>query len=397
MEGNVNLKQAGHKQSFPKNIYLKGNEKTMTLFATKGTSLLMTILIWFLSLFGVHIGGGGNTPQPLDEYYFIPEGASLVMEDQTIKGPDKLKTNTNIANGTVYIYEDYTYTKDGNAWNVNVIDKTKTSYKSVVFRTDIVDKDLNVQRTVKNLFGSKTYKLTNCYADCVNLVDAPSVPNGCLDMTGAFRNCTNLVTPPQVEGDPDMSNAFDNCPNIRFPENYKIALPKCYLNYEKSTNSWKFVQQKFTEDDVHTLLARLEATSYKYCGRDIKVNEIKFYDITQSTLTLKPVPGNPRSAYFVIQYKNDIQYESSNDYWYARNSKCCIHDYEVKTKLVKVVDSRTQNYFCTLKLVPDSTVEPEHYVISEQNPDLDSAIILNYLNSKNNTFAGTSIDVSGLA
>ena len=396
MEGNVNLKQAGHKQSFPKNIYLKGNEKTMTLFATKGTSLLMTILIWFLSLFGVHIGGGGTT-QPPDEYYLIPVGASLVMEDQTIKGPDKLKTNTNIKDGTVYIYDDYTYTKEYNKWNARVIDKTKTSYESVSLKTQIVDKDLNVLRTVKNLFGIKEYNLANCYADCVNLVEAPSVPYGCLTMSGAFTNCTNLVTPPQVEGNPNMSNAFDNCPNICFPESYKISLPKCYLNYDKSTNSWKFVQQKFSEDDVHTLLARLEADGYKYCERDIIVNEIKFYDMMQSTLTLKPVPGNPRSAYFVIQYKNDIQYESSNDYWYARNSKCCIHDYEVKTKLVKVVDSRTQNYFCTLKLVPDSTVEPEHYVISEQNPDYDSATILKYLNSKNNTFAGTPIDVSGLA
>lgn len=371
----------------------------MALFAARGTSLLMTILIWFLGLLGINIGGKDDPIQQNKEYYFIPEGASLEMKDKTLQGPDKLDKDIKLEDGTVYTYGDYAYTKDTNCWKAKVIDKTKTSYESVSLKTQIVDKDLNVLRTEKKLFGVDKYKLSYCYRDCVNLVDAPNVPNGCLDMTGAFQNCEKLVTPPQIEGAPDMSYAFEGCPYVNFPNGYKISFPGFYMNFETKTHSWKFIQQKFSEDDVARILDKLERLDYKYCGKDIKAGEIKFYDEHQNTLTLRPVPSDPHSAYFTIQYRNDTQYASANDDWFAKGSKCC-GDYEVKTKLVKICDDK-DNYCCTLELIPTSdSAGPEHYIILEQSSvtnRLDGIVgyLWDYFDVKGYKFAGTRINISG--
>ena len=131
----------------------------MTLFAARGTSLFMTILIWFLGLFGINIGGKDDPIQQAKEYYFIPEGASLVMEDQTIQGPDKLDKDIKLEDGTVYTYGDYAYTKNLKYWDIKVIDRTKTSYEPVIFKTQIVDKDLNVLKTENHLFGETRHRL----------------------------------------------------------------------------------------------------------------------------------------------------------------------------------------------------------------------------------------------
>lgn len=322
------------------------------------------------------------------------------MEDQTIQGPDKLDKDIKLKDGAVYTYGDYAYTKDTNCWKAKVIDKTKTSYESVSLKTQIVDKDLNVLRTEKKLFGIDKYKLSYCYRDCVNLVDAPSVPYGCLSMRGAFSNCEKLVTPPQIEGEPDMSYAFEDCPYVHFPDKYKISFPGFYMNFETKTYSWKFVQQKFSEDDVTKILDQLEACNYQYCRKDIKVSEIKFYDENQNTLTLRPVPSDPHSAYFTIQYRDAEQYASANDDWFAKDSKCC-GDYEVKTKLVKICDDK-DNYCCTLELIPTSdSAGPEHYIILEQSSEtnvMDGTVghLWNYFDViKDYKFAGTRINITG--
>lgn len=320
------------------------------------------------------------------------------MEDQTIQGPDKLDKDIKLKDGAVYTYGDYAYTKDTNCWKAKVIDKTKTSYESVSLKTKIVDKDLNVLRTEKKLFGIDKYKLSYCYRDCVNLVDAPSVPYGCLSMRGAFSNCEKLVTPPQIEGEPDMSYAFEDCPYVHFPDKYKISFPGFYMNFETKTYSWKFVQQKFSEDDVTKILDQLEACNYQYCRKDIKVSEIKFYDENQNTLTLRPVPSDPHSAYFTIQYRDAEQYASANDDWFAKDSKCC-GDYEVKTKLVKICDDKDR-YCCTLELIPSSNSEPEHYIISEQSTETDVnddivGYLWDYFDIKDYKFAGTRINITG--
>lgn len=374
----------------------------MTLFATKGTSWLMTILIWFLSLFGINIGGGNEPILRKTEYYYIPEGASLVMEDETIYGPEKIAKNITLENGTVYTYGDYTYTKSPyDYWMVKVIDKTQKFYPSVILSTSIVDKDGKELRKENTLFGVKDYALYECYKDCVNLVDAPDILQGCINLNYAFEGCTNLVNPPQIQGNPVVSRAFKDCPNVQFPDKYHITFESFYLSYSQKTDSWNFVQQPRDSTDngrekafVSFTLSSLESLEYKYCGRNINVEEIVLQlddfaekvGYVKGTLVLKPIPEDPLSAYFTIVYRNDLNYKTMMQYCESINSNIC--GYDIKTDNVNIPDC------CVLELVPGTDNVPEHYKIVKQQGSVYD--ILKYFDAKNCKFAGTPVDLSEL-
>lgn len=374
----------------------------MTLFATKGTSWLMTILIWFLSLFGINIGGGNEPIIGKTEYYFIPDGAVLVTQDETIYGPEKIAKNITLENGTVYTYGDYTYKKSFDNWSVKVIDKTQKVYPSVSLSTSIVDKDGKELRKENTLFGIKNYALYECYKNCVNLVEAPDILQGCINLDYAFEGCTNLVKPPKIQGNPLMNKTFKDCPNIQFPDKYHITFIEFYLTYDQKNNSWNYVQQPQDaaanareQSYVWTALSRLEYMKYKCYDRDINVKEItlQFDDYVENfgyvngTMVLKPVPKDPHSAYFTIMYRNELNYKTMMKYCESINSD--FHGYDIKTNNVNIPDC------CVLELVPGTDDVPEHYKIVKQRGS--AADILKYFDAKNCKFAGTPVDLSGIS
>lgn len=378
----------------------------MALFAVKGTSIFMTILIWFLSLFGIHIGGEDpKTP----EYYFIPEGASLVMESETYIGPKRFDKDivNSVKDGTVYTYGDYQYTMANGIWTVQVLDESKTSYESVYLRTQVVDKDGTLLYIEDALLGTKSYSLDECYTGCKALIDAPDIPAGCVSMKGAFGYCKNLVTPPKVSGSPDMTYAFDGCKKIEYPNGYKITTPYYHLFYVKETDSWDFHQDTFDEENVVLMLRILNRGGYElytdYKAINYYENPIKLIDAKGNTLvfygyTLSNLFGG---GFFTIQYENNKKYTAALNYWTNRGS--CIRDdnfsggvkyHNVRTLLVHIT-SDDGRALCDLQFVPEAENGYGRYKIININASAEE--IQEYLSYRCGPFyAGIEIDFSGL-
>lgn len=378
----------------------------MALFAAKGTSIFMTILIWFLSLFGIHIGGEDpKTP----EYYLIPEGASLVIKDETYVGPKRFDKDIvdSVKDGTVYTYGDYQYTMNNGIWTVRVLDESKTSYESVYLRTQVVDKDGTRLYIEDALLGTKNYSLDDCYTGCKALIDAPDIPAGCVSMTSAFLYCHNLVTPPKVSGSPDMTYAFDGCEKIEFPDGYKITTPYYHLFYIEKTDSWDFHQDTFDEENVIVMLRILRHGAYYMYSdfRDINYDEnpIKLVDENGNTLVFRGSLFSDYGRFFTINYESDEQYAAASEYWTNRGSFVKDDNFEgkeklyiVRTNLVHITSSDGQA-LCDLQLVPKTESQNAHYEII--NATVPTAKIQETLKTRYNCgpyYAGIEIDYSGI-
>lgn len=256
----------------------------MSIAAAKGTSWLMSIIIWILSLFGINIGGGGSEPD-VKKYSFIPEGTVLVAQGTTYTGPTKIEGQIPaIVDGDTYTTQDYVYTFHGNDdhfWSVVVKDKTKKAYQAIQTTTKIVDYNGNETGSSNGLFGVNVEDMTSCYAGCTNLSQTPAIPDTVNIMVQTFKDCTSLVNPPQIQNTKvNMYGAFDGCENIRFPDGYKTYFKFSnslypYFTFNKTQQTWiadaSGVFGGSNVSNINVYLNLIKSLNFNYVGYPIEV------------------------------------------------------------------------------------------------------------------------------
>lgn len=117
---------------------------------------------------------------------------------------------------------DYEYS----IWNqgqnyAKVIDKTKTTYAPVLAKVS---------------YQGRTYQINSllgAYADCVNMITAPSIPEGITSLSHAFRGCVSLETPPIIPYSAiEFESCFARCVNLveapDFPRSHVSMLRDCF-------------------------------------------------------------------------------------------------------------------------------------------------------------------------
>ena len=98
------------------------------------------------------------------------------------------------------IIGDYKYTTLGDGAQVNVVDKTKTQYDSILSSVTIDGSQYPVT------------SLDRTFSGCTALTQAPTIPNSVTNMYGAFYNCSALTQAPTIpNGVYNLNNCFYGC------------------------------------------------------------------------------------------------------------------------------------------------------------------------------------------
>lgn len=204
---------------------------------------------------GTDTGGSGNGNQTTEikreAGSIIPDGAKYTKADGTTLDGNGTNTFPD-APTTKDTYEegDYKYTYNrgydyGTEWSVEVKDKTKTEYESLI--SEIAGKSLtnmaNTFSSCKSLVTApkipdtvtsiyQTFYsceslttapeipsgVTNVFATfayCESLTAAPVIPNSVTEMKSTFSGCTSLTTVPQIPNSViDMNNTFHSCKSL---------------------------------------------------------------------------------------------------------------------------------------------------------------------------------------
>lgn len=269
----------------------------MPVVAAKGTSWIMSIIIWFLGLFGITIGGGGDNPETKD-FLFLPAGTTLVSEDTTYTGPYNFENIPVFINGNTYTTKDYVYTYNANtrSWRVKVRDTSKEAYEELQTTTKMVDKNGNETSYINNLFGANITDMTSCYAGCTNLKQTPSIPSTVNIMVQTFKGCSSLVFPPEIQNTKvNMYGAFDGCTNIQFPDGYKAYMRFSdslypYFTFNKAQQTWiadkDGVFGNSNISNINVYLNLIKSLNFEYAGYPIEVEyRTTVYKSTGSTKT----------------------------------------------------------------------------------------------------------------
>jgi hypothetical protein len=112
----------------------------------------------------------------------------------------------------IYVYGDYKYTYTGiqnvgyageaydiSGWAVTVLDKSKTSYGTIL----------------SSINGLDVVELGDTFKNCTNLVTAPEIPETIVGMGNAFEGCTNLVTMSTIPESVRITHSmFSDCPSL---------------------------------------------------------------------------------------------------------------------------------------------------------------------------------------
>ena len=170
-------------------------------------------------------GGGNQTTEVKREAgSIIPNGAKYTIKatNTVLEGNGTNTFPDAPAQGDTYEEGDYKYTYNkgdtdtfGTNWSVRVIDKSKETYETII--TSVAGKP------VTHMFYT--------YGDCVNLVEAPAIPNGIVSMECAFINCSKLdITPNIPDTVVNLSEAFEDCTLLTTIQN----IPKNAVNLYKA-------------------------------------------------------------------------------------------------------------------------------------------------------------------
>lgn len=127
-----------------------------------------------------------------------------------------------------FILGDYRYTSYGHTTGdiyghyvyAEVVDTSKTSYHAIPKYVE---------------YNGVTYtvdSLTDCFAGCASLIDAPDIPDVVVYLGRAFSGCTALVEPPSIpQSVTNMSETFKGCTSLAEPPvlpQRVVALYECF-------------------------------------------------------------------------------------------------------------------------------------------------------------------------
>lgn len=364
----------------------------MSVLAVKGTSWFMSVIIWILSLFGIHIGGGGDKLEQ-KTYLYLPPDTSLVLQDETLEGPQKLERKPQLSSGDKYITEDYTYTYENadsaGYWSVKVNDKTKSEYSAIQSQTKtITSKD--EESYIDNLFGAKVEDLNYCFSDCVNLVNSPAIPKSVIYMVGAFKGCTKLTEAPNLSNKHiNMYETFENCPNIKFADGYAASFDMIdgvysYIVYNASKQCWE-AQVGYAAGNLKKYTDILSLIKGQYAGYSVDVSNIKA-DIS-GICTLELYQQSNYSYAWCAVKKNSCSNDDFNA-WLEKNKT-----YENIAVVKTETGSVEINGICSLIKV--NSTDAYRYVIGEKYTTDER--IASYFAENGFRYQGGNVDCSNLS
>lgn len=364
----------------------------MSVLAVKGTSWFMSVIIWILSLFGIHIGGGGDKPEQ-KTYLYLPPDTSLVLQDETLEGPQKLERKPQLSSGDKYITEDYTYTYENadsaGYWSVKVNDKTKSEYSAIQSQTKtITSKD--AESYIDDLFGAKVEDLNYCFSDCVNLVNSPAIPKSVIYMVGAFKGCTKLTEAPNLSNKHiNMYETFENCPNIKFADGYAASFDMIdgaysYIVYNASKQCWE-AQVGYAAGNLKKYTDILSLIKGQYAGYSVDVSNIKA-DISD-ICTLELYQQSNYSYAWCAVKKNSCSNDDFNA-WLEKNKT-----YENIAVVKTETGSVEINGICSLIKV--NSTDAYQYVIGEKYTTDER--IASYFAENGFRYQGGNVDCSNLS
>ncbi|MBQ8043897.1 MAG: leucine-rich repeat domain-containing protein, partial [Clostridia bacterium] len=154
-----------------------------------------------------------NVPVVATVIITLPEGATYYSGG--LSGTAMNKFPETMKNGDVYTYGDYKYTYQvtyqGKYWNVVAVDKTKTSYGTIL----------------ENINDVPVTSMTNTFSGCTALTDLSKIviPSSVTSMTSTFSGCTaltdisKLVIPSSVTS---MGGTFSECTALTDASNFVI-------------------------------------------------------------------------------------------------------------------------------------------------------------------------------
>jgi hypothetical protein len=364
----------------------------MSVFALKGTSWFMSVIIWILSLFGINIGGGsGNKPEQ-KTYLYLPPDTSLVLQDQTLKGPLKLENSLRLTDGDIYETEDYVYTlgsQNGLSWSVKVKDKTQTKYSPFQTTTQTIDSEGNKSYT-KKLFGFDVKRFDNCFEGCSKMINAPDIPDSARYMTNTFKGCSSLKNPPQINSRRvNMIGTFEDCSNLAFPDNYIISFEMqwsayTYIAYDANNQCWR-AKINYSSSNLKTYTDLLCSLKGQYAGYPINVSDIKVNISDICTLELYQ-QSNYSYAWCAIK-KNSCSNADFNA-WLEKNKT-----YENIAVVKTETGSVEINGICSLVKV--NSTDAYQYVIGEKYTTDER--IASYFAENGFRYQGGNVDCSSLS
>ena len=364
----------------------------MSVLAVKGTSWFMSVIIWILSLFGIHIGGGGDKPEQ-KTYLYLPPDTSLVLQDETLEGPQKLERKPQLSSGDKYITEDYTYTY-GDAdptgyWSVKVNDKTKSEYSAIQSQTKTITSK-GGESYINDLFGAKVKDLNYCFSDCVNLINSPAIPKSVIYMVGTFKGCTKLTKAPNLSNKHiNMYETFENCPNIKFADGYAASFDMIggaysYIVYNASKQCWE-AQVGYAAGNLKKYTDILSLIKGQYAGYSVDVSNIKA-DIS-GICTLELYQQSNYSYAWCAVKKNSCSNADFN-VWLEKNKT-----YE-NIAIVKTETGSVEiNGICSL--VKINSTDAYQYVIGEKYTTDEK--IASYFAENGFRYQGGNVDCSSLS
>ena len=174
--------------------------------------------------FGVGNDGMSETPEiteNLNPINAIPAGAYYL----------NTKTNATynvmpeaVSEGDIYIYKDFLYkyssSNDGGGWRVYLATTSNgvTGYVSDYSVTSKTESEYSI--ILESINGVKVTSLKQTFSGCSEMVVAPNLPNGIVNMEDTFTDCKKLAIAPLLpESVTNIAWAFNGCTSLTSVQN----------------------------------------------------------------------------------------------------------------------------------------------------------------------------------
>ena len=159
--------------------------------------------------------------------WVVPVGGKYQTNSAIYNENEKLPCGYILNGGDKYFFGDYEYYYWGNypskgVWKVSVVDTTKNSYGEIL--TEILGKPVaDMDGTFKNCVNmtqapaipENVKILEGTFEGCISLEKTPFIPNTVTSLSGTFIGCTSLTYITNLPDDVEyLSSAFKGCTSL---------------------------------------------------------------------------------------------------------------------------------------------------------------------------------------